>query len=350
MLPYLAITLTRTLADDPRNQLEFWLEEAATAARGMCSEHDFSGALTLAATDRVWAAYPGNVTNFVDVIANGDAPQIRARPTWNLPNALDAAASAAEVVIWRQATDRNHAYNVAGTRLSAALLASIGEANRTHLQSVLPGIALYALLPRQVIDAMVARHGILTSDDVNRLRLPLSSPLTSLADLLTHQEKYLLASQRLTRNGQGETPFKYFEMYLETLKGFPLVLHSMTPYYAANPGIQTQNLGTLFPFLEGMHQFLLKTNPSSPFSGAVVKPNSNPRTQRKDNRRMPKPANARPNAPRGTRMGWGPRGPTALHASSSVEDAPTPDPYFSSSAYLARIDALTARIASMEAH
>jgi hypothetical protein len=251
MLPSLAITLTRTLADDPRNQLEFWLEEAATAARGMCSEHDFSGALTLAATDRVWAAYPGNVTNFVDVIANGDAPQIRARPTWALPNALDAAASAAEVVIWRQATDRNHAYNVAGTRLSAALLASIGEANKTHLQSVLPGIALYALLPRQVIDAMVARHGILTSDDVNRLRLPLSSPLTSLADLLTHQEKYLLASQRLTRNGQGETPFKYFEMYLETLKGFPLVLHSMTPYYAANPGIQTQNLGTLFPFLEG---------------------------------------------------------------------------------------------------
>ena len=102
MLPSLAITLTRTLADDPRNQLEFWLEEAATAARGMCSEHDFSGALTLAATDRVWAAYPGNVTNFVDVIANGDAPQIRARPTWALPNALDAAASAAEVVIWRQ--------------------------------------------------------------------------------------------------------------------------------------------------------------------------------------------------------------------------------------------------------
>jgi hypothetical protein len=52
----------------------------------------------------------------------------------------------------------------------------------------------------------------------------------------------------------------------------------------------------------------------------------------------------------GTRMGWGPRGPTALHASSSFEAAPTPDPFLSSSAYLAQIDALTARIASMEAH
>ena len=98
MLPSLAITLTRTLAlaDDPRTQLEFWLEEAATAERGMCSEHDFSGALTLAATDRVWSAYPGNVTNLADVITNGDAPQIRARPTWALPNALEAAATAAE--------------------------------------------------------------------------------------------------------------------------------------------------------------------------------------------------------------------------------------------------------------
>jgi hypothetical protein len=87
MLPSLAITLTRTLAlaDDPRTQLEFWLEEAATVARGMCSEHDFSctvrskasdiSRLTLAATDRVWAwaAYPGTVTNLADVITNGDA-------------------------------------------------------------------------------------------------------------------------------------------------------------------------------------------------------------------------------------------------------------------------------------
>ncbi len=56
MLPSLAITLTRTLADDPRTQLEFWLEEAATVARGMCSKHDFSGVLTLAATDRAWSA------------------------------------------------------------------------------------------------------------------------------------------------------------------------------------------------------------------------------------------------------------------------------------------------------
>jgi hypothetical protein len=68
-------TLTHTLADDARQQLEPWLEEAATLARSLCSELDFSGALTLVATDTVWAQYPGNITNMADVIANGDPPQ-----------------------------------------------------------------------------------------------------------------------------------------------------------------------------------------------------------------------------------------------------------------------------------
>jgi hypothetical protein len=49
------LTLTHTLADDARQQLEPWIEEAATLARSLCSEFDFSGALTLVATDTVWA-------------------------------------------------------------------------------------------------------------------------------------------------------------------------------------------------------------------------------------------------------------------------------------------------------
>jgi hypothetical protein len=84
----------------------------------------------------------------------------------------------------------------------------------------------------------------------------------SLSDLVGYQGKYLL-------NGQGETTFKYFEMFLETVKGFPLVLYSMTPYYAANPGIRTHSLATLFPLLEVMLPFLLKNDPGSPFTGAA---------------------------------------------------------------------------------
>ena len=168
------LTLTNTLADDARQQLEPWLEEAATLARSQCSEHDFSGALTLVATDPVWAQYPGNVTNMADVIANGDAPNIRARITWNYPGALDAAATAAEVMLYKQATDRHMAYCVATTRLATALVDSVGETNKTFLKTVFPGIALYALLPRQVIDAMITKHGVLTGDDIAKLR---ASPL-----------------------------------------------------------------------------------------------------------------------------------------------------------------------------
>jgi hypothetical protein len=142
----------------------------------------------------------------------------------------------------------------------------------------------------------------------------------SLSGLVSHQEKYLLAYQRLTRSGQGETPFKYFEMFLETVKGFPLVLHCMTPYYATNPGIRAQSLATLFPFLEGMLPFHLKNDPGSPFTGAAVtKPNTRP--PRNGPNRRP---NRRPNPPGPTARShspafphnkqWSPQGPMAYSA------------------------------------
>jgi hypothetical protein len=98
-------------------------------------------ALTLVATDTVWAQY------LADVIANGDAPNIRARITWNYPGAIDAAATAAEVMLYKQATERHMAYSVATTRLSTALVNSFGESNKTCLKTVFAGIALYALAP-----------------------------------------------------------------------------------------------------------------------------------------------------------------------------------------------------------
>ena len=68
----------------------------------------------------------------------------------------------------------------------------------------------------------------------------------------------------------------------------------MTPYYAANPGIRTQNLATLFPFLEGMLPFLVRNDSGSPFSGAVTKANTHTKPPRnRPNRRAnrsPKPA------------------------------------------------------------
>ncbi len=154
----LTLTLTHTLADNPRQQLEPWLEEVATLARGLCCQHDFSGALTIVATDIVWAQYPGNVTNMADVLANGDPPNIRGRIAWGPPPPLDPAATAVEIMLYKQATDRHQAYNVASTCLSTALVDSVGESNKTYLKTVFAGVALYALLPRQVIGTMTHRR------------------------------------------------------------------------------------------------------------------------------------------------------------------------------------------------
>jgi hypothetical protein len=61
--------------------------------------------------------------------------------------------------------------------------------------------------------------------------------LTSLSDLTDHMDSFLLASQRLTRSGQGETDYNYFKLFLETVSGFPSVPASMAGYYTQYPAI-----------------------------------------------------------------------------------------------------------------
>jgi hypothetical protein len=99
------------------------------------------------------------------------------------------------------------------------------------------------LYPREIVDIMRAKHGVATSDDVSKLRDPLSRALTtSLSDLTDHMDSFLLASQRLTRSGQRETDYKYFKLFLETVSGFPSVPASMAGYYTTYPAILQQSL------------------------------------------------------------------------------------------------------------
>ncbi len=77
---------------------------------------------------------------------------------------------------------------------------------------------------------LITRPGLLT----HKLREPLSLALTSLSDLESHMGNFLLASQRLTRSGQGETPYHYFELYLVTVAGFPSVALAMMGYYSCS--------------------------------------------------------------------------------------------------------------------
>jgi hypothetical protein len=158
---------------------------------------------------------------------------------------------------------------MASSTLNTAVLASIGEQTRNHLKTTFPVLKLNMLSPRGIVDIMSAKHGVATSDDISKLRDHLSRALTSLSDLTGHMDSFLLASQRLTRSGQGETDYRYFELFLETVSSFPSVPASMAGYYTQYLAILQQSLATLFPFLENLKDHLTRGDPSSPFSGAA---------------------------------------------------------------------------------
>ena len=73
----------------------------------------------------------------------------------------------------------------------------------------------------------------------------------------------------MTRTGQGETPYNYFKLFLETVSAFPSIGMCLTTYYSAHPAIITQSLATLFPHLENMKDYILKSDPGTPFSGSA---------------------------------------------------------------------------------
>jgi hypothetical protein len=94
--------------------------------------------------------------------------------------------------------------------LAKALLVSVGDENQTHLRTTFVNVKIYALTPAQIVTTMIAKHGVATGDDIQRLKEPLSQALLSLSDFERHMDKYLLASQKLTRTGQGLTDYAYF--------------------------------------------------------------------------------------------------------------------------------------------
>ena len=341
--------ITPSLVDDSRHNLEKWTECAETVARGMCAMHDATGALTHVMTDEKWQRMPVNLTNPVDVAA-GQPAVYRARPVFDMPQAHANNATSAVVNIHRMAVTRHNDYSFASSALTTALLASIGEANEDTLRTTFPNLAPYMLTPRQIVDTMWDKHGVATGDDVSKLLIPLSQQLTSLSDLTKHMSTFLLASQRLTRSGQGETPYNYFKLFLESVSGFPSIGMCLTTYYSAHPAIINQSLATLFPHLENMKDYLLKSDPGTPFSGSAQHGGLT-RKQRRDRANQPKnkgnqlktnPANPRTQArtPR-----WSPHGPTLLAATT----APTPAPTSDYAPYVAEIQRLQAMLTA-QAH
>ncbi len=131
-----------------------------------------TGALTLVASDLVWQSILANQTSPAR-IANGDPP-FRARPTWDQPAPHHNNAAAAVISLHKMETERYADFSLASSTLNTALLASVGEKNRNHLKTTFPALKLYMLSSRDIVDTMRAA----TSDDVTKLRDPLSRALT----------------------------------------------------------------------------------------------------------------------------------------------------------------------------
>ncbi len=94
-------------------------------------------------------------------------------------------------------------------------------------------VPVYSLSPRQIIDALFLQHGQTTGPDLRKLRDPLLKLLPALAELETHMNLFMLASVKLTASGHGENPYRYFEMFLESVKGFPVLRQQLPGFFTA---------------------------------------------------------------------------------------------------------------------
>jgi hypothetical protein len=201
------------------------------------------------------------------------------------PQAGNAASGA--VNLHRMLMSKYNDFSFASSTLNTAYRSPAqhrrGQSEHHFLRITFPALKRHMLTPRQIVDTMLAQHGVATGDDVSKLRDPLSQAMTSLSDLTKHMASFLLASQRLSRSGQGETAYRYFQLFLETVANFPSVAQSLTAYYAQYPAILNQSVAALFPSLEQMKDHLLRNDPDIPFSGAAhgnKQPNNQPKRKK----------------------------------------------------------------------
>jgi hypothetical protein len=166
-------------------------------------------------------------------------------------------------------------------------LDSVGPVNKTLLKVEYTPTPLHFLTPRQIVDCMFKKHAALTGPDfiLKKLRAPLFEPLQAEADLEAHMGKFVLAFLKLSATGHVEDPYRYFELFLETIKGLPLISTTLDGFYQRYPTVPQQNITTLFGYLEPMVSHLIEQTGTAPFSGGVTTPAPAPKVNH--NRRSP---------------------------------------------------------------
>ena len=335
------VSLQFSLADSPRTLIVEWFDDLSAKARGLCAQWHNTGAITLIATDDVWNAIPGNITNAAQVLAGTHAPAYRARPDFDPPADLDPAATAVELAKWRLEMDMHFAYTLAQNALALALLDSVGPANKASLKATFHPTPLHFLTPRQIVDSMFIKHASLTGPDLKALRAPLLEPLLAIADLDQHMIAFMLASMKLSATGHGEDPYRYFEWFLATIKGFPLISTTMVGFYAMHPLVAQQTITNLFAFLTPQVTHLIDQTGSAPFSGGASTASTGLTRRTKKNKG---------NRTKGTWGNWPTSATPGDFAGASIQ-AQTPHPSLAAqreAAYVAEIQQLRALVATSD--
>ena len=250
----LAPVITPTLHDHPRTNLVPWKVAINRAARAVFAEWDDFGFLFGVCDDAVWAV--------LNTPAGG---VLRDRPEFPAPAALGAQANPAARDVFKRATDSRAAWLACSASFCAAILESIGEANRLAISD--PATDTLHLSPRDIIIAMTALHGVMTGAEVDALRLPLRKKLTAIADLPSHIVAFRGTLGRLTTVGQVPLPLDAYRWFLATLSPFPVFQQYTLLFTVAHGAIAQQTFEAYAAYvLPQLHNILAHSNPR-PFAG-----------------------------------------------------------------------------------
>ena len=152
---------------------------------------------------------------------------------------------------------------------------------------------------------------------------------------------FMLASMKLSATGHGEDPYRYFEWFLATIKGFPLISTTMVGFYALHPLVAQQTITNLFAFLTPQVTHLIDQTGSAPFSGGASTASTGLTRRTKKNKG---------NRTKGTWGNWPTSATPGDFAGASIQ-AQTPHPSLAAqreAAYVAEIQQLRALVATSD--
>jgi hypothetical protein len=244
----LAPVISPTLHDRPRTNLVPWKVAINRAVRAVFAEWDDFGFLFGVCDDAVWAVlntHPGGV--------------LRDIPAFPAPAALGAGANPAARDVFKRATDSRAALLACSASFCAAILDSIGDANRLAIAD--PDTDTLHLSPRDIIIAVTLLHGTMTGAEVDALRLPLRKKLTAISGFPGHIVAFRETLGRIATIGQAPLALDVYRWFLATLSPFPVFQQYTLLFTVTNGAIAQQTFEAFAAYvLPQLHNILAHSN------------------------------------------------------------------------------------------